>query len=127
VEINHVVADLLVLVAPHQDVPQAVGVPEIVHHVPEIVHHVPEIVHHVHPTAVLEIAQRCAMQVVAVAMIAPVQRAMFQMVALSAIHEVSVPRQWIAIHLACVHEFSNQIFLNTLQVKNLRRAFAQSY
>jgi hypothetical protein len=75
-------------------------------HVPEIVHHVPEIVHHVP-----EIAQSSA-QVVAVAMIVPVQLAMFQMVVQSVIHADSDQLQWSEIHRAYVHESSNQIFLS---------------
>jgi uncharacterized protein YoxC len=88
-------------------------VPEIVHHVPEIVHHVPEIVHHVPEIVhhVPEIAQSSA-QVVAVAMIAPAQLAMFQMVAQSVTHVDSAQLQWSATLRVYVHESSNQIFLS---------------
>jgi hypothetical protein len=82
----------------------------VVHHVPEIVHHVPEIVHHVHLLVALAIALKYVTQVVADAMIGPVQLATFPMVVQSVIHEVFVQHRWIAIHRAFVHEFSSQIF-----------------
>jgi hypothetical protein len=89
-----------------------VHVPEIVHHVPEIVHHVPEIVHHVP-----EIEQS-RVQVAAVAMIAPVQHAMSQMVAQSVIHADSVLLLWSAILHAFAQEFLSQIFLSMSREKS---------
>jgi hypothetical protein len=61
-----------------------------------------------------------------VVMIAQALRAMFQRVAESVIHAGLGQRRWSEIHLACVHEYSNQISQNMLQAKNLRKAFAQN-
>jgi hypothetical protein len=133
VQVVQAVGDQAAVVGLHQAA-HLVHVPVIVHHVPVIVHHVPVIVHHVpvivhHVPVIVHhvpvIAQSSA-QVVAVAMIAPVLLAMFQMVALSAILADSVLHRWSVILRAYVHESLNLIFRNMSPVKNLKRAFAPS-
>jgi hypothetical protein len=43
------------------------------------------------------------------------------------IRAVFAQRLWIAINHDCVREFSSQIFLKMLQVKNLKKQLAQNY
>jgi hypothetical protein len=112
-----VVATEIAQVAQEMDDHRAVAlhlhVPVIVLHVPVIVLHVPVIVLHV-PVIVLHVPviEPSNALVVAVAMIALAQLAMFQMVALSAIHADSVQRQWSVILHAFVPESLSPIFLN---------------
>jgi hypothetical protein len=61
-----------------------------------------------------------------VATIAQGLRAKFQMVMESVIHAGLGQLRWNEILLAYVHESLNPISQNTLQVKSLRRVFAQS-
>jgi hypothetical protein len=82
---------------------------------------------HLHPDLHL-LARNLAkiVQLVAVAMTALAQHVKFRRAVMSAIHAGFVQLHKNVINREFVHASLNQIFLKMLQVKNSRRAFAQS-
>ena len=92
---------------------------DLVHLAEKMNHHAPVNLHDHNLVKIVQLA--------VVALTAPVQPVKFLKVVKSAIHAGFAQLHRNATNHEFVHASLNRIFLKTLQVKNSRRAFAQSY